>query len=70
MFWIERSVRNVQLPFICKKCIWSLQKKEKVVNESMNAIKIEHNVSIERVTKFCYHGDVLSAEGGSKKVLF
>ena len=57
---VKGSLISLKIPFVCKICITG-----KVDNEVCKEIKVGEDV-FERVEKFCYLGDMISANGGAE----
>ena len=57
---VKGSLIGLKIPFVCKICITG-----KVDSEVCKEIKVGEDV-FERVEKFCYLGDMISANGGAE----
>ena len=65
--YVKGSVRNASQSFICKCC-----KVDSPITDGLNTdlhLDIGNGVSLEKVDKFCYLGDMLDADGGCDSVV-
>ena len=49
--------------FECGRCTGKSNSREKIVTKA--STKVQQNIELERVDKFCYLGDMIGAEGGA-----
>ena len=59
---VKGSLRNASQSFICRCC-----KADSPITDGLNTdlhLDIGNRVSLEKVDKFCYLGDMLDADGG------
>jgi hypothetical protein len=59
---VTGSLKALRAIFVCRKCERGAQEVEAVGDENLD---IGDGVVLEKVTKFCYLGDMLDAEGGA-----
>jgi len=59
---VKGSLRNASQSFICRRC-----KVDRPITDGLNIdlhLDIGNGVSLEKVDKLCYVGDMLDADGG------
>ena len=60
---VKGSLRNASQSFMCRCC-----KADRPITDGLNTdlhLDVGNGVSLEKVDKFCYLGDMLDADGGS-----
>jgi len=59
---VKGSLRNTSQSYTCRSC-----KVDRTITDGLNTnlhLDIGNGVSLEKVDKFCYLGDMLDADGG------
>ncbi len=62
---VQKSLSTVKDTFVCKKCSSGTRvSKDEIVDKDDQRLDIGSGVILEKVSSFCYLGDVLDAGGG------
>jgi hypothetical protein len=62
---VKGNLEKVKTMFVCRRCMRSM-KNDDLVEKS---VVIGEGVELEKVTKFCYFGDMLDADGGKESAV-
>ncbi len=61
----KESLTTVKDTFVCKKCSSGARlSKDEIVDNDDQGLDIGSGITLEKVSSFCYLGNVLDAEGG------